>query len=109
MHILVFRMKKREWVHIQYSQLTNWGVVIIMFNNEGIFAWAKMFFKRLAVCRSLIGCGNGAKPPKSVLIKIVSYFLLYEVTPEHPKCSFKRKLNRHESEKGMNCQKATKY
>ena len=54
--------------------------MIIMFNNEGIFACAKMFFKCLAFCDSLIGCGNGVKPPKSILITIVSDFMLCEVT-----------------------------
>ena len=62
-------------MHIQNSPVTNLGVVIIMFNNEGIFACAKMFFKCLAFCDSLIGCGNGVKPPKSILITIVSDFL----------------------------------
>ena len=37
---------------------------------------------------------NGAKPPKSILITIVSDFLLCEVSPEHPKRAFKRKQNR---------------
>ena len=35
-----------------------------MFNNEGIFAWAKMSFKRLAVCDSLIGCGKWGETAK---------------------------------------------
>ena len=53
--------------YMQYSPLTNWGVVIIMVNNnynEGIITWAKMSFKRLLVCDSLIGCGKWGQTAK---------------------------------------------
>ena len=53
--------------YMQYSPLTNWGVVIIMVNNnynEGIITWAKMSFKRLVVCDSLIDCGKWGQTGK---------------------------------------------